>query len=441
MVKRRIYISLLSFCLCLILSAPVCCAEKVYTFVGIIVEDGIPYFFCTPLQCAHLVILELEDMPYAEIYIENDSDVESLCYIDEIPSEEYINQLLIYGNISYRNTHISGTNNITSGNTVIPGHGNISIGNEYIGGDNNVSSDNTIIQGDNNLYIGNKHIAGSNNEATGNTYYGKSNQVKIGETTEGQDNKVSHNKVYEGSQQASRRPQSSDNSGGLFIFCVLVIPALLKLVSYIIRNFVEPTKKTTIPPKITVSPMPESPTKPFPKAPLKPTPMPAPPPTIHHRVHKEKYNPPKAAHGFALIDNETIPDVSVEVSPKHNRVWINVSFSSYSKNYSYLLGNIPDLHIHDFVCVKAHDKYDGYKLKTKIVRVEYISYPGEYSAWARSPILGKADSRIVTLPNSNTFHYAWCHEIRDAKEIIVYKNETDAIKDGLKPCKHCRQKW
>ena len=24
---------------------------------------------------------------------------------------------------------------------------------------------------------------------------------------------------------------------------------------------------------------------------------------------------------------------------------------------------------------------------------------------------------------------------------IVYKNETDAIKDGLKPCKHCRQKW
>ena len=436
MVKRRIYISILSFCLCLILSTPVCCAEKVYTFVGIITEDGIPYFFCTPLQCAHIIILELEDMPYAEIYIENDSDVESLCYIDEIPSEEYINQLLIYGNISYRNTHISGTNNITSGNTVIPGHGNISIGNEYIGGDNNVSSDNTIIQGDNNLYIGNKHIAGSNNEATGNTYYGKSNQVKIGETTEGQDNKVSHNKVYEGSQKASPRPQSSDNSGVLILFCFLVIPVLLKLVLSITKNFTEPTQKVTVHPKFPDPPVPESPPKPFPKPLLNPSPPPPRP-----RIHKEQYSPPKATHGSILIDNEPISDIIVPMPKEHNKVWIDVSFNGNSKNFSYFLGNVSDIHVHDFVCVKAHDKYDGYKLKTKIVRVEYISYPGEYSAWARSPILGKADSRIVTLPNSNIFHYAWCHEIKGAKEIIVYENEEDAYKDGLIPCKHCRQKW
>ena len=431
--------SLLPICICFILYTSTCCAEKLYTFVGIISEDGIPYFICTPLQCARLVIVEIEDMPYAEIYIENDSGADAPCYIDEVPSEAYVNQLLINGNISYRNTHISGTNNITSSNTVIPGHGNISIGNEYIGGDNNISSDNTAIQGDNNIYIGNTHKAGSNNEATGNIYYGESNQVKIGETTEGQDNKVSHNRVYGESPNTSQQKKSSDNNGVLFLFFVLIIPALLKLISYIIRNFVEHTPKAVVPTKSTALPMSKLPQKPLPQT--SPTPKLTPTPVTHPRIRKEKYSPPKTTHGSILIDNEPISGIIVPSPKERNRVWIDVSFDGNSKNFSYFLGNVPDIHIHDFVCVKAHDKYDGYKLKTKIVRVEYISYPGEYSAWAKSPILGKADSRIVTLPNSNTFHYAWCHEIRNAKEIIVYKNESDAIKDGLKPCKQCRQKW
>ena len=254
--KKHLHKILLSIGLCLTFSST-CYAEKTYTFVGVIDENNTSYFFRTPLQKARLVVFVNEETSYKEIYIEAESDAQSLCYIpgeyiDEVPAETLANQQLMDGNISYGNINIPGTNNTTSNNTVVSGKGNISIGNEHIGGSNNISANNTFIQGDNNIYIGNKHKAGSNNEATDNTYYGKNNQVKIGETTEGQDNKVSHNQVYGEPEKPIHReapkkpvPQASDNSGAFILLGSLAVLILLNLAFYLKSQL--STRQTTSP--------------------------------------------------------------------------------------------------------------------------------------------------------------------------------------------------
>lgn len=158
-------------------------------------------------------------------------------------------------------------------------------------------------------------------------------------------------------------------------------------------------------------------------------------------VHKpvEKKYEPKKKFGINILDCERIK--SKPILKFNKDIFVDVTFDADSKRYSYFLGDVQNLQIGDFVAVFAHDKKDGNKIKLKIVRVEYISDVGEFSIYANSPIVAKANSEIVSIPKSKVFHYAWCHELKKSPGLVIYfETENDAIQKGLRPCSKCH-KW
>ncbi len=73
-----------------------------------------------------------------------------------------------------------------------------------------------------------------------------------------------------------------------------------------------------------------------------------------------------------------------------SKKFCQVIFKKHSKKrYDYFLGKNNDIKVGDFVEVWATDKYSG-KSKWKVVKVVYISKPGEISSYAESTIIKKA---------------------------------------------------
>ena len=89
------------------------------------------------------------------------------------------------------------------------------------------------------------------------------------------------------------------------------------------------------------------------------------------------------------IDNSAVPPVVDE------NTFVRVIFKRNDKKYyDYLLGDVNNVHVGDFVEVYASNKFDdegGSQLF--VAQIIYISKPGEVSEYAKSKIKRKSDYR------------------------------------------------
>lgn len=77
--------------------------------------------------------------------------------------------------------------------------------------------------------------------------------------------------------------------------------------------------------------------------------------------------------------------------PPSSETFVRVIFNKGDeKQYNYLVGELRDINLGDFVVVNVNDRVAG-KTKWKIAQVVYISKPGEVSEFAKSAVVKKAD--------------------------------------------------
>ncbi len=77
--------------------------------------------------------------------------------------------------------------------------------------------------------------------------------------------------------------------------------------------------------------------------------------------------------------------------PPSSETFVSVIFKAGDKKYyDYLLGDIRDVHVGDFVEVYFSNKFSG-GAECVAAQVVYISKPGEVSKYAKSAVVKKAD--------------------------------------------------
>lgn len=89
------------------------------------------------------------------------------------------------------------------------------------------------------------------------------------------------------------------------------------------------------------------------------------------------------------IDNSTAPPVTDE------NTFVRVIFKrNADRYYDYLLGDVNDVHVGDFVEVYASNKFDDEPGSQRLAaQIIYISEPGEVSEYAKSKIKRKSTRR------------------------------------------------
>lgn len=82
---------------------------------------------------------------------------------------------------------------------------------------------------------------------------------------------------------------------------------------------------------------------------------------------------------------------SQELLPPPSGTFVRVIFKAGdTKYYDYLLGDIRDVHVGDFVEVYFSNKFSG-EAECTAAKVIYVSEPGEVSEFAKSVVVKKAD--------------------------------------------------
>ncbi|MBR6712552.1 MAG: hypothetical protein IKI76_06100 [Selenomonadaceae bacterium] len=72
------------------------------------------------------------------------------------------------------------------------------------------------------------------------------------------------------------------------------------------------------------------------------------------------------------------------------KIFVSVVFKGSLKHYDYLLNPNENIQVGDYVEVWAHNPQNKNELRKTVAQVRYISYPGEFSQYARSEIVKKA---------------------------------------------------
>ena len=97
---------------------------------------------------------------------------------------------------------------------------------------------------------------------------------------------------------------------------------------------------------------------------------------------------------------QTISDISsstvqTQTPPTNEKTFVRVIFNENDRRYyDYLLGNVRDVHVGDFVEVYATNKFaQEPSSKLFAAQVIYISKPGEKSEHAKSKIKRKSNRR------------------------------------------------
>ena len=82
---------------------------------------------------------------------------------------------------------------------------------------------------------------------------------------------------------------------------------------------------------------------------------------------------------------------NLALPPPSSETFVSVIFREGDrKHYDYLLGDIRDVHVGDFVEVYFNNKASG-KVERRTAKVIYVSEPGEVSDYARSNIKRKSN--------------------------------------------------